>query len=525
MIEVFSRPMKWMRKAYNATSSLRECLLAGQAKTERLIKACSGSLLELRETRISRVCGRVEIAAAAFAIVVLLGAVAAPCAQAQTFSVVHNFTQDPDGASPVAGLAVDPATGILYGTTTFGGSSGLGTVFTIDPSGSYAVLHSFAGFDGVFPQAGLIIAGGYLYGITSGDDFHIYSYGTVFRMDTSGTVATLYSFTGGLDGSRPYAGLVRDTAGNLYGTTAYGGSSGFGTVFKIDGTSGSYAVLHSFIGVDGRAPHAGLVMDAGYLYGTTAYGGSSGFGTVFKIDGTSGTVTWVYSFTGHPGGEVPYGGLIIAGGYLYGTTSFGGTSNKGTVFKMDTSGNNETVLYSFAGGTDGTNPGGLLMDAGYLYGTAHLGGSSDLGTVFKMDTSGNNGTVLHTFTGTDGSWPSAGLIIAAGSLYGTTQAGGLDDFGTVFKLTQGTTTITPSVAVTNLITLLSSLGLTRGQINSLTDKLQNALLSIQQGLNAQAINQLNAFLNSVQAALGSGKISASTADTLIAAANAIIAML
>jgi len=288
--------------------------------------------------------------------------------------------------------------------------------------------------------------------------------------------SVLYSFAGYPDGANPEAGLVMDTAGNLYGTTNSGGSFLFGpfpflgpfpydggTVFKVD-PSGSETVLHSFApnGGDGAIPYAGLVMDtAGNLYGTTESGGSSGNGTVFKVD-PSGSETVLYSFTNSGGdGAYPFAGLLMdTAGNLYGTTTQGGSSNNGTVFKVDSSGS-ETVLYSFTNsGGDGQSPeAGLIMDAaGNLYGTAHGGGSFGNGIVFKVDPSGSE-TVLHGFTGSggDGADPEAGLIMdKAGNLYGTTAFGGSSDNGTVFKLTVPTPTPSPTPTPTRTPTPLPS---------------------------------------------------------------------
>jgi len=257
------------------------------------------------------------------------------------------------------------------------------------------------------------------------------------------TFTVLYSFSGGEDGGNPFAGLVMDRDGNLYGTTASGGFSGFGTVFKVD-NSGNETVLHSFSGLDGAVPLAGLVMDRdGNLYGTTAFGGSSfvdnladsGNGTVFKVD-SQGNETVLHSFMDVPDGVEPSAGLIMdRDGNLYGTTSSGGSSGGGTVFKVDSNGN-ETVLYSFSG-ADGANPlAGLVMDRdGNLYGTTAGGGSSSLGTVFKLGTDGKE-TVLHSFTDTpDGAAPRADLVRSkAGNLYGTTTIGGSSGFGTAFRV-------------------------------------------------------------------------------------------
>jgi uncharacterized repeat protein (TIGR03803 family) len=182
--------------------------------------------------------------------------------------------------------------------------------------------------------------------------------------------------------------LIRDSKGNLYGTTNGGGASGAGVVFKID-TSGNETVLYSFTGgADGDGPFAGVIRDsAGNLYGTTYGGGASGAGVVFKVD-TSGSETVLYSFTGGADGANPFWVTLArdSKGNLYGTTQFGGASNAGLVFKVDMSGN-ETVLHSFTGGTDGGNPfvGVIFGPDGRLYGTTAFGGQTDAGVVFAIE--------------------------------------------------------------------------------------------------------------------------------------------
>jgi uncharacterized repeat protein (TIGR03803 family) len=368
--------------------------------------------------------------------------------EARTFTVLYSFTGGADGANPYAGLARD-ASGNLYGTTEAGGEtscnspSGCGTVFKVDTTGKQTVLHSFTGgTDGGDPQAGLLRdSAGNFYGTTLGGGTG--GGGTIFKIDATGKETVLHTFAGKGDGFWPYAGLIRDASGNLYGTTFHGGSncirdyhSGCGTVFKVD-TNDKWTVLHSFnyhMG-DGSYPVAGLIQDAsGNLYGTTSSG------IVFEVD-TNNKETVLYRFTGGADGANPLAGLIQdAAGNLYGTTSAGGANGFGTVFKVDTTGN-ETVLYSFAGGVDGAGPqAGLLRSAnGNLYGTTAAGGDtsctpSGCGTVFKLDSTGKE-TVLHSFTGLDGRAPLGGLVRdGAGNLYGTTSAGGAHGFGVVFKL-------------------------------------------------------------------------------------------
>jgi uncharacterized repeat protein (TIGR03803 family) len=234
-----------------------------------------------------------------------------------------------------------------------------------------------------------------------------------------------------------------DSAGNFYGTTGGGGSGGSGTVFEFNPSMNSFLTLHSFTGGnDGKTPLGKLVLDAaGNVYGTTYLGGTSGGGTVFKID-ASGNFSVLHSFNGTDGGAPQAGMVMDPAGNLYGTTSLGGTSDLGTVFKVDTSGN-ESVLYSFAGGSDGKYPqSGLVRDgAGNLYGTTTQGGSPcgvpGCGVFFSIDPS-NHESVIYSFTGgSDGSTPVAALLLdPAGNLYGTTSQGGSCAFpgcGTVFE--------------------------------------------------------------------------------------------
>ena len=378
------------------------------------------------------------IAALAALVAFGLAVVAVPSAKAQSESVLYSFTGGSDGYIPYAGLLMDTA-GNLYGTTF------AGTVFKLDTSSNLTVLHTLPGNS----EAGLIMDNaGNLYGTTNdgGSNNCSLGCGTVFKLDTSGNLTVLHNFTGSPgDGANPQAGLLMDTAGNLYGTTFDGGTgtcvappgSGCGTVFKID-SSGNETVLHYFTGPpDGEVPDfAGLIIDtAGNLYGTTAFGGASSNGTVFKID-TSGNETVLHSFAGFPGdGANPSAALIMdKRGNLYGTTETGGASGFGTVFKLSTSGK-ETVLYNFTGSPDGAAPlASLIMDKkGRLYGTTPDGGAGTCsfvapgcGTVFRLSTSGKE-TVLHRFEGSlgDGAIPYASLVMdTAGNLYGTTTSGG-----------------------------------------------------------------------------------------------------
>jgi uncharacterized repeat protein (TIGR03803 family) len=369
-------------------------------------------------------------------------------AQAQTFHTLYSFTGGPDGGYPYAGLLRDKA-GNLYGTTLEGGRQacqiGCGTVFKLGKHRKETVLHSFAGGpkDGAFPWAGLVPdAAGNLYGTTSVGGAS--DQGTVFKVSKTGQKKVLFSFPVGLaNGQGPLAGLVRDAAGNLYGTTPGGGVFGYGIVFKVTAT-GQETVLHNFTGgnADGATPYPGpLVLEpSGNLYGTTCSGGAYGDGTVFKLDKTA-TESLLYSFTGGADGRCPTAGLVRdRAGTFYGTTVVGGVAECkcGTVFKLDKTGT-ETTLYTFTGGADGGFPssGALVLDSvGNLYGTTS-GGGTNFGVIFKVTPSsdGWTETVLHTFAGSDGGGPSGLIRDAAGNLYGTTSEFGPENAGTVFKLT------------------------------------------------------------------------------------------
>jgi uncharacterized repeat protein (TIGR03803 family) len=368
-------------------------------------------------------------------------------AHAQTFTVLYTFTNTANGFQPDAGLFRDAA-GELYGTTQYGGTAGgFGTVFKLDPNGDESVLYSFSGTpDAEDPYAGLIrdksgnFYGTTIYGGTNG------GFGTIFQLDSNGTETLLYSFAGTPDGTDPYGGLVRDGSGTLYGTTIFGGTAGgYGTVFQLS-AAGKLTLLHSFSGTpDGEDPYGGLVRDsAGNLYGTSLYGGSGGgFGTVFKVN-KAGKMTLLHSFSGTPDGVNPHDGLLRdKAGNLYGTTIYGGAGGGyGTVFKLSPTGK-LTLLHSFSGDPDGVNPYARLArdGAGNLYGTTFYGGTSGYGTVFKVSKAGKM-KVLHSFTyAPDGAHPIGGLVMdKAGNLYGTTSAGGdtscgFSGCGTVFEIT------------------------------------------------------------------------------------------
>ena len=330
-------------------------------------------------------------------LVVLVLAALAP---AQTFTTLYNFTGGSDGWGPYAGVIQDSA-GNLYGSTSLGGDSNC--------------------------------TPGYGYGC-----------GVVFKLDTAGTETVLHTFSGSPDGTNPVAPVIRDMAGNFYGNSSYGGSSGNGTVFRID-TARTETVLYSFTGnSDGCYPWQGLVRDkAGDLYGTTSSCGSSGYGTIFKVN-SAGAFTLLHSFTGRSSdGAYPYFGHLSMdkAGNLYGVTSGGGAHGNGVLYEFSKSGTFR-VLHSFAGGTsDGCAPSGSVTQdkAGTFYGTTEYCGSSKAGTIWEVSKTGKE-TILHNFAGgtSDGCNPAAGVTRdPKGNLYGVTYGCGANGDGALYQLSAG----------------------------------------------------------------------------------------
>jgi uncharacterized repeat protein (TIGR03803 family) len=388
-------------------------------------------------------------------------------------SVLYRFKGGTDGATPYAGLVADKA-GNLYGTTVAGGTSNVGAVFEVSPPGSAwteGVLYSFAGgTDGASPWAGLIFdKAGNLYGTTAsgGGTSCTGGCGTVFELSPpavqggSWTETVLYRFAGGNDGSSPWAGLILDAKGNLYGTTGSGGGkSNGGTVFQLappatQGAPWTETVLHSFgNGNDGASPLSGLTFGLnGGIYGTTFTGvGTAQSGIVFKLkapatQGGSWTEGVLYRFSGGVDGQSPVAALTIDKvGNLYGTAVGGGQNSAGVVFELSppTKGPwTETVLYNFSGGADGANPTSALVadKKGNLYGTASSGGVNSYGSVFELSPPAAQGdpwteTSLYDFVGGhDGEEPAAGLVYGkGGQLYGTTPHGGRANQGAVFRI-------------------------------------------------------------------------------------------
>jgi len=391
---------------------------------------------------------------------------------AQTFAVLKNFAGT-DGQAPLAGLTMSGNT--IYGTTAGGGRqyvpgsgfSGYGTVFKLNTDGTgFSTVMDFSDYtvtDAIEPVAVLVLSGTTLFGTTYVRNFG--NGGTIFKVNTDGTGFALLSTF--FDESQPFAGLTL-SGDTLYGASAEGGSSRHGTVFKINTNGSNYAELHNFSPIshytnsDGANPQASVTLSENVLYSTARFGGSSKYGTVFKVnaDGTGFKVLKAFSpaaliggfidgdpqdpVLGNSDGGLPFGSLTISGTTLYGTTSVLGTNGGGTVFKVNTDGSNYSVLKHFlyfeGPSKDGSHPQAGLTLAGHtLYGTTYSGGSSGLGTVFQINTDGTGFTVLKHFSSlngniSDGARPQANLTLSGTTLYGTTSEGGNTGNGTVFKL-------------------------------------------------------------------------------------------
>lgn len=384
--------------------------------------------------------------ALAFASVAGLAAVSVPGAHAQSLSIVHNFTGGSDGGAPDDGLTISP-TGILFGTASTGGASGYGVVFEVMAKGNVKVLHSFAGgSDGATPNGRVIRnADGVLFGTTTAGGAS--RLGTVFKLDGK-KESVLYSFAGGTDGAVPQAALILDAAGNLYGTTSAGGPAGNGTVFELIAPkkkNGKWTekVLYRFgTGTDGAIPLSAVTMDAaGNLYGTTSMGGAYGYGTVFQLTpGSTWKETILHHFQNGNDGSVPYAGLISdAAGNLFGGTTQGGTAGGGTTFELSPNNGSWTfsTLTSQSGwGISGSFRDLVLDESGVIYGTTHCDGDYVAGTIFKLTPSGGHWTykLLYTFTGgADGEYSISNLVMRNGKLYGTTIGGGANDAGVIYS--------------------------------------------------------------------------------------------
>jgi uncharacterized repeat protein (TIGR03803 family) len=377
----------------------------------------------------------------------LLAELMARQAEAQSYVKLHQFNFLYDGGTPRAGLLL--LGNRFYGTTRIGGTGGQGAIFAMNiDGGAFTNLHNFPSYggptytnsEGANPQTALIASGENLYGTTTYGGAS--GGGTIFSITTNGTGFTnLHSFGAGTDGNFPSALVL---AGNtLYGESQDGGNSRAGAIFAINTDGTGFTNIYSFSFTDGADPQGGLVLSGDHLYGVTVGGGgASDYGTIFslKTDGTG--FTNLHVFAGADGDQ-PAARLVLSGNTLYGTAITGGAWTNGTVFAICTDGAGFTNLHNFAPkfgqfvftNDDGAAPvSELLISGNVLYGTTIAGGNFASGTLFALTTSGTDFTALHHFvynTGTDARGP---LVLSGNALYGTVSTDP-SYAGSVFRLT------------------------------------------------------------------------------------------
>jgi len=363
-------------------------------------------------------------------------AVLANTAEAQTLTVLYNFTGGNDGAIPAGGLTMDRA-GNFYGITTYDGAGGYGTVFRLSRAGSGWVLtplYSFTSDDGHANPGVVIGPDGNLYGTTSE------GLGSVYRLQRPATAChsvicpwtktVIYTFDGG-HGSYPTGNLIFDQAGNIYGTAIGGGPDGEGTVYELSPSNGGWtpSVLWSFIPQTGYLPQSGVTFDnSGNLYGTTSRGGANDGGVVYELSpsGSGWTQTVLYT---NSSSNLDAGVVIDGQGNLYGASCCGHHYDQpGVVFELTPSNGSWifNVLYAFD--ADGSGPVNTptLDTAGNVYGTSLGTGANNLGEVYKL-TPSNGGWTYNSvsFDGSNGKDPYGSVILdAAGNIYGTAEEGG-----------------------------------------------------------------------------------------------------
>ncbi len=430
-----------------------------------------------------------------------------------TFKTLVNF-DGTNGDDPNHTALIQATDGNLWGNTADGGEKGEGEVFKISPSGELTTVYSFCSLakcaDGENPYTALLQASnGDFYGTTWAGGAK--GYGTVFKLSPSGTLTTLYSFcskTSCADGADPEGVLAQDSAGNLYGTTYYGGTSNDGTVFKLT-SAGVLTTLHSFSGADGENPAGGVIAASGVFYGTSQNGGKDGDGTVFKITAT-GAFTSLHSFV-YTDGEKPGGWMVEVGGNLYGATGYGGAKGYGTVFEM-TSAGTVTTLHSFcslASCADGAGPTAGLMQAtdGNLYGLTDYEGANGDGTVWELSLKGAF-TLVHTFDGTDGNGPQGGLVQDTnGDFYGMTSGGGAHGDGTVFSIATG---------LKAFVTLESSSGTVGSRVGILGDGFDSSSEVKFNGVEATStLTEAGLLTASVPARATNGYVTVTTGTTTL----------
>jgi uncharacterized repeat protein (TIGR03803 family) len=354
-------------------------------------------------------------------------------AQAQTYTDLHDFNGTGDPIIFNSGRLAQGPDGNFYAESENGGTSGFGTVFNLTPTGTVTIIHGLVPTtDGQAPSGG----------ITLGTDGNFYGdaasggaadSGTVFVVTPSGTLAVLHPFANSGDGTTPSYALILNPNGNFYGTTNVGPE----TIYQV-APSETFKTIHTLTTAEGSQGGQLSLGSDGNLYGGTGLGGTSGFGTAFKVT-PSGVFTVLHSFTGATDGSNAAGGMVQAtNGKFYGATSSGGSSSAGVIYQLTSSGV-FTVLHTLNGTTDGKGPAGQLLAASdeNLYGVTTSGGTSDCGTIFKITPAGTY-TVLYNFDMIHGCNPEEQVIQGTnGKLYGLANGGGAFGDGAAYSLSLG----------------------------------------------------------------------------------------
>ncbi len=360
--------------------------------------------------------------------------------QAASLTTLVSMARSVDGSGPLV-ATLSEIGGKLYGATQYGGTAGGGTIYTLNPgNGAESLVTSFAGGAAGHTPEGVTDYGGVFYGLLNngGHDNN----GFLLRIDpATGQQTILHEFSGGNDGGGPNGPLLRVGAA-MYGTTQGGGKNGLGTLFRFSPPTGKQVVVHDFAGgSDGSYPVSPPIEVGGFLYGTTSGGGKPGYGTVYRFDPATGAETVLYSFAYGSDLAGINGPVVAIGGTLYGTGTAGGASGNGGVFAVDATSGAERVLYSFPvdaqhGGQPFT---GLAVAGGLLYGTTYYGGAYGRGAIFSVDPASGSSSIVHSFSGgNDAANPDGQLLPFRGVLYGASQSGGALQQGAVFKFDPAT---------------------------------------------------------------------------------------
>lgn len=362
---------------------------------------------------------------------------------AYTFSSIASLGGKTSGTQP-EGLVMDSA-GDLFGVAFQGGAKGYGTVFEIVHNTSTIItLAAFNGTNGMGPRGNLLIQGGNIFGTTVGGG--AFGKGTVFELTPAGTASTLTTLASfnGTNGSYPFAGLIADGSGNLFGTSMGAKLTGYAsTVFELTpaGTASTLTTLATFKNTD--QPTGTLAIDSsGNIFGTTFAGGTHSDGSIFEVFASSHAMTTLFSFNGTNGAR-PDGSLLLdSQGNLTGLTAEGGANSDGTLFKFFASSSTLTTLATF-NGTNGQRPlGDLLVDgAGNIFGVTAIGGANSVGTVFERPAgTANTLTTLYSFKANSTGFNPTGFLVMDSNLdlLGATFSGGTSNYGTIFKLLNNT---------------------------------------------------------------------------------------